>query len=115
MLISSFQHCNGFVEMFAQHVGLTPEVLQRMRDLFVQRYGGRLDWGHMSVVELARRARLPSLLVHDESDGEVPFSHGLSIAAALPGAQFKATRGLGHHRVVRNPEVVRRVVAFLSQ
>jgi pimeloyl-ACP methyl ester carboxylesterase len=114
VLISSFDHCNWFVEMFALHVGLTPEVRQRVRDMFVLRYGGRLDWGRMSVVEMARQAHLPTLLVHDDTDEEIPFSHGLSLAAALPAAQFKATHGLGHHRVVRNPEVIRRIVAFID-
>lgn len=115
VLISSFGHCNWFVEMFARHIGLTPEVLQRVRELFVQRYSGRLDWGRMSVLEMARQAGLPALLVHDETDEEIPFEHGLSLAAAMPCAQFKATRGLGHHRVARNPEVIRRVVDFLAE
>ncbi len=115
VLISSFNHCNWFVEMFAQHIGLTPEVLQRVRDLFVQRYGGRLDWGRMSVLEMARQAGLPALLVHDETDEEIPFEHALSLAAVMPATQFKATHGLGHHRVARNPEVIRRVVDFLAQ
>lgn len=114
VLISSFDHCNWFVEMFAQHVGLTREVHERVRDMFVLRYGGRLDWGRMSVVEMARQAHLPALLVHDDTDEEIPFAHGLSLAAALPAAQFKATHGLGHHRVLRNPEVIRRVVAFIE-
>lgn len=114
VLISSFKHCSWFVDMFAQHVGLTPEVHGRVRDMFVLRYGGRLDWTRMSVVEMARQARLPALLIHDEADGEIPFEHGLAIAAALQQPQFEATRGLGHHRVVRHPEVIRRVVAFVS-
>lgn len=115
VLISSFNHCNWFVEMFARHIGLTPEVLGRVRELFVQRYGGRLDWGRMSVLEMARQAGLPALLVHDETDEEIPFEHGLSLAAAMPCTQFKATHGLGHHRVARNPEVIRRVVDFLAR
>ncbi|MDR7096355.1 alpha/beta fold hydrolase [Hydrogenophaga laconesensis] len=115
VLVSVFNHCNWFVEMFAQHAGLTPEVQQRVRDLFVQRYSGRFDWHRMSVLEMARQAQCPALLVHDENDQEIPFAHGLAIAAALPAAQFKATLGLGHHCVVRNPEVIRRVVAFLSE
>jgi pimeloyl-ACP methyl ester carboxylesterase len=80
----------------------------------VQRYSGRLDWGRMSVVDMARQARLPALLVHDETDEEIPFEHGISLAAAMRTAQFKATRGLGHHRVARHPEVIRRVVDFLA-
>lgn len=114
VLASSFHHCHWFLQMFAQHVGLTNEVQQRVRDMFTQRYYGRFDLGRMSVVEMARQARVPTLLVHDETDREVPFEHALALVAALPGAQFKATHGLGHHRVVRNPEVIRRVVAFLQ-
>ncbi|WP_066267835.1 alpha/beta hydrolase [Hydrogenophaga palleronii] len=114
VLFSPFQHCHWFLEMYAQHVGLTPAVQQRVRDLFEERYSGRLDLSRMSVVEMARQAHLPSLLVHDEDDAEIPFAHGLALAAAMPAAQLKATRGLGHHRLVRNPAVIRRVVNFLG-
>ncbi len=115
VLASSFQHCNWFVRLFAEQVGLTPEVLRRVHDTFFQRYSGRFDLDRMSVVEMARQAHLPTLLVHDETDPEIPFEHSLALAAALPLAQFKATHGLGHHRVVRNPEVIRRIVAFLAE
>ena len=114
VLISTFSHCSWFVNLFAEHVGLTTAVQDRVRDMFVERYGGRFDWERMSVVEMARQARLPTLLVHDEGDVEIPFEHCLSLSAALPCAQLKATRGLGHHRVLRNAEVIRRLVAFVS-
>lgn len=113
VLVSSFNDCNWFLEMFARHVGLTPEVLRRTRELLTQRYGGRLDWQRMSVTEMLRQAHLPTLVVHDENDEEIPFEHGLGMATALQTTQLKATRGLGHHRVLRHPEVLRRITAFL--
>ncbi|WP_439519455.1 alpha/beta fold hydrolase [Hydrogenophaga sp.] len=113
VLMSSFNDCNRFLEMFARHVGLTPDVLRRTRELLSQRYGGRLDWGRMSVTEMLRQANRPALVVHDENDEEIPFEHGLVMTSALQTAQLKATRGLGHHRVLRNPEVIRRITAFL--
>lgn len=115
VLVSSFSHCNWFLQMFAEHVGLTPDVLERMRQMLVRLYGGRLNWSRMSVVDMARQAGFPMLFVHDEDDEEIPFDHGLALAAALRDAEFMATRGLGHHRVVRHHEVIRRVVAFTSQ
>ncbi len=114
VLISAFDHCDWFVSLFARHAGLAPEVLQRVRERFAQRYSGRFDWSRMSVLAMAREARLPTLLVHDHDDAEVPFDHGVALAQAMDGAQFLATRNLGHQRVVRNPEVIRRVVAFVS-
>lgn len=113
VLVSSFNDCNWFLDMFARQVGLTPEVLRRTRELLTQRYSGRLDWDRMSVTEMLRQARRPALVVHDENDEEIPFEHGLAMTTALQTAQLKATRGLGHHRVLRNPEVIRRLTAFL--
>jgi len=114
VLISPFNHCNWFLQMFAAHVGLTPEVLDRMRQMLTRLYGGRLKWSHMSVLDMARRAGYPMLFVHDEDDEEIPFEHSLAMVAALQTAQFKATSGLGHHRVVRHREVIKRVVAFAA-
>ncbi|OOG37229.1 alpha/beta fold hydrolase [Polaromonas sp. A23] len=114
VLISSFNHCNWFLQMFAEHVGLTPAVLDRMRQMMANLYGGRLKWSRMSVVDMARQAGFPMLFVHDEDDQEIPFDHSLALVTALKDAQFKATSGLGHHRVVRHPEVIRDVVAFVS-
>lgn len=115
VLISAFDHCDWFVGMFARQVGLTAEVLQRVRERFVQRYSGRFDWARMSVAAMAREAARPALLVHDQDDAEIPFAHGAGLLANLDGAQFLATRGLGHRRVLRDPEVIRRVVAFVSR
>jgi pimeloyl-ACP methyl ester carboxylesterase len=113
VLVSSFNDCNWFLDMFARHVELTPGVARRARDLLAQRYGGRLDWSRMSVTEMLRQTQRPALVVHDENDEEIPFEHALSMADSLHTVQLKATRGLGHHRILRNPEVLRRVTAFL--
>jgi len=115
VLISSFNHCNWFLQMFAEHVGLTAPVLDRMRQMLSRLYGGRLKWSRMSVLEMARQAGFPMLFVHDEDDQEIPFEHSMAMVTALKDAQFKATSGLGHHRVVRHPAVIKRVVAFALQ
>lgn len=114
VLISTFDHCDWFVGLFARHTGLTPTVVQRVRERFAQRYSGRFDWARMSVLAMGRDADRPTLLVHDRDDAEVPFEHGLSLAHAMGGAQLLATHGLGHQRVLRNPAVIRRVVDFVS-
>jgi pimeloyl-ACP methyl ester carboxylesterase len=54
------------------------------------------------------------LVVHDCGDREVPFVHAERLAAAWPAADVLVTQGLGHRRVLRDPEVIRQVVAFCS-
>ena len=58
---------------------------------------------------------LPSLLVvHDRRDAVIPYSQGAALAAAWQGAELLATTGLGHHRILRDPDVVRSAVEFLG-
>ncbi len=115
VLVSSFDHCNWFIEAFGQHVGLSAAVLQRVRDRLVRLYGGRLDWSRMSVVDMVRTSGATTLIVHDEDDEEIPFEHGLALANASFDAKFKRTRGYGHHLVLRSAGVIDSVVDFIAR
>jgi pimeloyl-ACP methyl ester carboxylesterase len=57
---------------------------------------------------------MPALVIHDVDDAGVPWQQGRQIAEAWPGAQFVKTQGLGHNRILRDPAVIGRVVAFIG-
>ena len=38
-----------------------------------------------------------------------------SVPFRRPGAQFVRTTGLGHRRILRDPEVIARVAAFIAE
>jgi hypothetical protein len=44
----------------------------------------------------------------------MPWQEGEAVARAWPGAQFVRTTGLGHRRILRDPEVMARVTAFIA-
>lgn len=115
VLISAFDHCRWFCDAFAQHAGLSPAVVDRMQQIVVERHGGRVDWDRMSVVEMLRATHRPTLLVHDEEDGEIPFAHSLALLSGAPNATLHVTRGLGHHRLLGQQTVIERVVDFIDQ
>jgi hypothetical protein len=54
------------------------------------------------------------LVVHDRDDREVPFAQGEALATVWPGAQLRATAGLGHRRILRDPGVVAAAVDLVS-
>ena len=58
--------------------------------------------------------RVPTLVVHDHDDEEIPHADAEAVAAAAPGATLVSTRGLGHHRIVRDEAVIERAVAFVA-
>lgn len=68
----------------------------------------------VSVPGMAPRQRASLLLVHDAGDRETPLAGGMAIARAWPGAEVVITEGLGHRRLLRDPEVVERVARFVA-
>jgi pimeloyl-ACP methyl ester carboxylesterase len=63
----------------------------------------------------AALAGVPSLVIHDLADLDVPYREGARVAAAWPGSRLLATRGLGHRRILRDAVVVDAAVRFVSE
>jgi pimeloyl-ACP methyl ester carboxylesterase len=59
-------------------------------------------------------ARPPLLLLHDRADRETRHADSTAIAGAWPDARLITTTGLGHRRILRDPEAVREAVAFVA-
>ena len=58
----------------------------------------------------------PELLIyHDEDDLFVPITDGEEIAERWDGAKFIRTRGLGHHRILRDPKIIDACIRFFKQ
>ncbi len=103
----------GLVEKFAGSLALSPRTVQILRDMLVQRFGQDV-WTRFSVQNMARSIGLPALVIHDRDDRDVPWQEGEAVARAWPHARFLRTEGLGHRRILRDPEVIDRVVRFLE-
>ncbi len=104
----------AYVETFARTLGVSAAVMAEMRKRSQKRL--RFNWEDLDVVAMAERSRgTPLLVVHDEGDREVLYDDGAAIAAAWPGARLVTTRGLGHHRITRDPAAIAHVVDFLAE
>jgi pimeloyl-ACP methyl ester carboxylesterase len=103
----------GYSERFASVFGLTDEVVSRMKRGLERRFG--IAWKDFDVLAAAATLTSPLLVIHDSDDRDVPLSDGASIVAAWLGARLVTTNGLGHRRIVHDPTVVLRAVAFLTQ
>jgi pimeloyl-ACP methyl ester carboxylesterase len=103
----------GYVERFGAILRLSPEILKEMKVGLERRFG--IPWKDFDVIAAARTLTSPLLVVHDREDRDVSWTDGEAIATAWPGAKFVVTEGLGHRRIVHDPSVVSRAVAFLVE
>jgi pimeloyl-ACP methyl ester carboxylesterase len=112
VLIASSSDPAGYTRRFAEIVGIGEGVRRGMESRIERLFGVR--WEDFDVIAAARRRTEPALVIHDAEDAEVAWSDGEAIARAWPGAELVTTRGLGHIRIVHDPEVIARAVEFLA-
>jgi len=81
---------------------------------YVQRTQGK-PFDQFSALHLVTQLPNPVelLLIHDENDKEVEFEHSHALLKVYPHAHLYATKKLGHTRILKDDEVIRKTVNFL--
>ncbi|GAA3198326.1 alpha/beta fold hydrolase [Dactylosporangium siamense] len=103
----------SYARYFARVLGFGPRTLQRLTRRVERRVGAPMR--HFDVPEIGRAVQMPpTLIVHDRADRSIPVADGIAIAEAWPSARLRVTSGLGHRRLLREPEVVGAVVDFID-
>ena len=105
-----FEH---YPRIFSHWLGLPTPLSERMRRSIEGRLG--VTMAELSGRLLAPRMRTPLLVVHDEDDRDVPWQDGKAYSEAWPDSVLHTTRGLGHRRILREPEVLASVVRFIKE
>lgn len=102
-----------YTDRFAEILGLDSAVVDGMRERIEARFLRK--WTDYSVANLARNQEAPLLVVHDRDDHETLLEEGRAVAEAWKRAELLVTEGLGHRRILRDPDVVKAVVRFIDR
>jgi len=102
----------AYTKYFAEALGIPSQIRVGMEQLFERQFGFR--WEEFNVTQGVRSLTTPLLVFHDREDREVAWTDGESLARAWPGAELITTQGLGHTKIVHDPDIVRQAVAFLD-
>ncbi|TGE23926.1 alpha/beta hydrolase [Hymenobacter aquaticus] len=97
---------------FAELLRLPAQVAARMVRFAEARHGRTSE--SYSLTEVGHQVPAArALLLHDQADETIPFEEAEAIARSWPGLDFRATTGLGHNRIMRDPGVLGQIEAFL--
>ena len=97
---------------FARKLGLPEKLRRQMQQRFERRLGHR--WDEFELPQSVAHVRAKALVVHDAGDREVAPSSGVALARAWPDARLLRTEGLGHRAILRDPQVVRDAIDFIT-
>lgn len=113
VLIAPMVESQTLFDQYQSQVGFGPRTRRALdRSL--------LDWIGIPVAEFDARVQaahvdpVPTLVVADRDDRQTPYADAVDLAE-FTGADLMTTRGLGHRKVLRDPQVVQRVVAFIAR
>lgn len=98
---------------FGAAVGLTARS-QRWFDTNVKRLAGR-ELASFESVDVLRRTRTTTLVLHAPNDKEVPFASAEALGTAGDHVTVKALPGLGHRRILYAPATLSAAVEFISR
>lgn len=111
VFVSSAANFDDIVDRFCRILNLS----SRARDEFFARIRKGISREKpLDVAEMLGTLKQPVLVVHDLEDREISYDIVARLKARAPDIRVMTTKGLGHHRILRDPEVVRAVVDFIS-
>lgn len=101
-----------YTRLFARMFGLSETTRANMQRRLEAREG--ILMRQLEPTAVGPRIALPTLVVHDRNDSINLFADGVAYSEAIAGAQLVATEGLGHRRILKDPDVLEGVAAFLD-
>lgn len=101
-----------FTRSLVGMLGLGEASRHRLHAYWERKIGLRFD--QLNAVDMAPNLRSSALVIHDQHDRDVPYERGVELADAWPGARLLSTVGLGHRRVLKDPQVVAAAIGFLQ-
>lgn len=113
VLIAAPNAISDVLSGFGRMINLGPRSYAAMEDK-VERLSGR-TLEDFTGARLLASLSVPTLVVHAPDDREVPADDARAYAGAGPHVSIHWADGLGHRRILSSPQVVERVVGFLTE
>jgi len=111
VLVAMPNQFSAVTRTFGEDEGLSPEA-QRAYELRLETIA-HCKIADFTGVNLLKKIRRPTLLLHSRDDPDIAFANAEEIAVASAGAELIAFDGLGHRKILYAPPAVRAAGAFL--
>ena len=111
--IGSGDRISDIISNFAKNLYLNEKSAKKIQSGLEKKWVIHLDDFSSSTV--AKKIKIPVLVVHDKTDGDVPVSCAYKIRQNLEKGSLFITNGLGHTKILRNNEVINKSIKFIIQ
>lgn len=113
IVIGSGDMITDIITVFVHKLELKAKLVPKIKHLFFKKFGEDIDNYSGSVA--AMDVKIPTLVIHDTEDKDVPVSCAHSIRQNLEQGEILITNGLGHRRVLKDHQVINRIIEFIKR
>ncbi len=111
-VIGSGDIINDIITDFIHKLKLPKKYVPKLRDHFEKISNEPMD--NYSAYHGAATTQIPTLVIHDEYDAEVPISCALHIHKHLRNGELIITRGLGHRKILGDETIIKNTITFIK-
>ncbi|RZJ70140.1 alpha/beta hydrolase [Flavobacterium sp.] len=112
-IIGSGDKVSDILLDFINRMQLKPNLVDRLRVHFEKGFKGETMESYSAYIA-AKDVEIPVFVIHDNDDDEVPVSCAIHIHEHLKNGELLLTRGLGHRKILGDPEVIERTIDFIK-
>jgi len=112
ILISGPSSVENVLRRFSGFVGLNHHATEKFL-YHTERVVG-VSPAELDAVNATQKIHIPTLIIHDKEDQEVPISESERLLSTFKNAEFFATEGLGHRKILKSQYVIEKVCSFLN-
>ncbi|WP_348824713.1 alpha/beta hydrolase family protein [Flavobacterium aestuarii] len=113
IIIGSGDIVQDITDDFVAKLGLKPKISKLLCEHFEYKYGGRMD--DYSAYKAAKTTSIPTLVIHDKNDPEVPVKAGINIYEHLKNGELMLTENLGHRKILADHKVIEKIINFIKK
>jgi pimeloyl-ACP methyl ester carboxylesterase len=112
VVIGSGDKVQDILDDFVSKLELQPKIAQSMKTYFENKFGEKME--DYAAHEAAKFVKIPTLIIHDENDYEVPIFCGENIAKYLSNGTFYRSKKLGHRKILGDQEIINIAMEFIK-
>ena len=112
-IIGTADSITKICHQFVGRLGLKPKVAIFLKARLDNELG--FDAEELSANIAAKEVKIPTLVIHDNKDTDVPVNCAKTVHQSLPNSTLMITDGLGHRRVLYSTEVIESISDFFEK
>ncbi|MDP3946369.1 MAG: alpha/beta hydrolase [Lutibacter sp.] len=113
IVIGSGDVITDIIKEFVAKIQLKLKLVNKIKQHFYRKFGEDID--NYSAYIAAKSVKIPTLVLHDTEDKDVPVSCAHHIRQNLEQGEILITNGLGHSRILKDSKVIGRIIEFINR